>query len=86
MSGERIDLTNPNYVKGLKSNMRAVFECPSGQEVLMFLDKLCGWYDFKEIDPNQILVNHGKRQVLASIKTILDQPSEVIVEIAKNGT
>jgi len=75
-------LTNIDYVKGLKSNLRASLETEQGKEVIKFLEELCGWYDFNEIDPNKILVAHGKRQVLATIKTLLNLNAEQIVAIA----
>jgi len=75
-------LTNIDYVKGLKSNLRASLETEQGKEVIKFLEDLCGWYDFNEIDPNKILVAHGKRQVLATIKTLLNLNAEQIVAIA----
>lgn len=75
-------LANIDYVKGLKSNLRASLETEQGKEVIKFLEELCGWYDFNEIDPNKILVAHGKRQVLATIKTLLNLNAEQIVAIA----
>ena len=75
-------LTNIDYVKGLKSNLRASLETEQGKEVIKFLEELCGWYDFNKIDPNKILVAHGKRQVLATIKTLLNLNAEQIVAIA----
>ena len=77
------DLTDIEYVKGLKGNLRAVFETDAGGEVIKFLEQLCGWYDFKEREPNAILIAHGKRQMLATIKTLLELTPEQIVAIAK---
>ena len=78
-----IKLTNLDQVKGLKGNLRAVFESGSGIEVMKFLEGLCGWFDFNDVDPNQILIAHGKRQVLATIKTLLNLTPEQIVQMAK---
>lgn len=78
-----IGLTDLDYVKALQSNLRATLDTPQGLEVMKFLDGLCGWYDFSETDPNLILINHGKRQVLASIKTLLRCSPEQIVQITK---
>lgn len=76
-------LTNIEYVKALKGNLRASLDTDAGKEVIKFLDDLCGWYDFAETDTNRILLAHGKRQVLATIKTLLYLTPEQIVAIAK---
>lgn len=75
-------LTNLAEVKALQGNLRATLGTEAGKEVMSFLEKLCGWYDFNAIDPNQILIGHGKRQVLATIKTLLELTPEQIVAIA----
>ena len=75
-------LTDINYVKGLQSNLRAVFATPPGVEIMKFLERLSGWYDFHESDPDKILIAHGKRQVLATIKTLIDASPEQIVTLA----
>lgn len=74
-----IDLTNLDEVRGLQSNLRATLDTPAGKEVIKFLEELCGWYDFIETDPDTILIKHGKRQVLATIKTLLKLTPEQIV-------
>lgn len=71
-----------DYVKALKSNLRATLDTESGKEVMKFLEELCGWYEFSEVDPNRILIAHGKRQVLATIKTLLELTPEQIVALA----
>lgn len=77
------DLSDLDYVKGLKGNLRATLETEPGKEVMLFLEQLCGWYDFSETDPNKILIAHGKRQVLATIKTLIEQPADRIVAITQ---
>lgn len=76
------DLTDIEYVKSLQSNLRATLDTPQGMEVLQFLETLCGWYDFSETDPNLILMGHGKRQVLATLKTLLRANPEQVVQLA----
>ena len=78
-----IDLKDIEQVRGLQSNLRASLGTPAGQEVVKFLEEICGWYDFLETDPNMILIKHGKRQVLATLKTLLEQPAETIVALTK---
>lgn len=76
-----IDLKDLTKVKILQSNMRATFDNAHGKEVMTFLDQLCGWFDFHAFDTNQILIAHGKRQVLATIKTLLSLKPEEIVAL-----
>lgn len=85
-----IDLTDINYVKTLKSDVHATFDTPAGKEVLQFLEKACGWYDsvLTPDNPDLTLINDGKRQVLATIKTILElSPDQIIAMVnKKEGT
>jgi len=78
-----IDLREYDQVKGLQSNLRASLDSEPGREVMKFLEEICGWYDFRETEPNHIMMAHGKRQVLATIKTLLTFSPEQIVAIAK---
>ncbi len=77
------DLSNIEEVKKLQSNLRASLDTPPGKEIVIWLEEICGWYDFDEVDPNLILIKHGKRQVLATIKTLLKLSPEQIVEVVK---
>jgi hypothetical protein len=78
-------LTDVDDVRSIKSNMHACFDTPQGKETIKFLEQACGWYQsvFVPSDPSLTLINDGKRQVLATIKTILDLSPEQIVELAK---
>ena len=78
-----INLKNIDDVKALQSNLRASLDTPPGKEVISFLEEICGWYDFSETDPNLILIKHGKRSVLATIKTLLECNPEQIVALTK---
>ena len=81
-----IDLTDIDYVKALQSNIRATLDTPQGMEVMQFLESLCGWYDFSETHPDLIMIKNGKRQVLATLKTLMRVPAEQIVLIANQLT
>lgn len=74
-----IDLSDHDQVVALQSNLRASLGTDHGKEVIKFLEEICGWYDFSEQHPDRIMVAHGKRQVLATLKTLLEQPADVIV-------
>jgi len=76
-------LRDLEYVKTLKGNLRLSFESPQGKEIMEFLEDLCGWYDLAETDPDKILMAHGKRQVLATIKTLLKLKPEEIVALTQ---
>lgn len=78
-----INLSNIEDVKALQSNFRASLDTPQGKEVMVFLEQICGWYDFQEREQNTILINHGKRQILATIKTLLRLKPEEIVAITE---
>lgn len=80
-----MDMSNVEYVAGLKSNMHACFDSPQGKEVMRFLETTCCWYRsvWAPDVPDMTLINDGKRQVLATIKTILELTPEQITELAK---
>lgn len=79
-------MSNIDYVKGLQSNMRATFETPQGEEVMKFLEEACGWYQsvFSPVNRDLTLVQDGKRQVVATIKTLLKYDPEQIVALDKS--
>ena len=81
-----IRINSIDDIKALQSNLRATLGNDTGKEIMKFLESVCGWYDFKETDPQKILIAHGKRQVLATIKTLLDKtPEQVFALIKENG-
>lgn len=72
-------MTDLREVSTLQINMRGSLGTDPGKEVMKFLEQLCGWYDFGATDTNEILIGHGRRQVLATIKTLLECTPEQIV-------
>lgn len=80
-----MDLTNRDDVAALKSNMHAVFDTPQGKEVMHFLELSCCWYQsvWNSSDPDLTLINDGKRQVIATIKTFLELNPDQITEMVK---
>lgn len=73
------DLKDIEQVRALQSNLRATLDTEPGKEIIKFLEQICGWYDFSETDRDKILMGHGKRQVLATIKSLLELSPEQIV-------
>ena len=78
-------MTDKEYVAGLKSNMHATFDSPQGKEVMRFLELTCCWYKsvWDPDRPDMTLINDGKRQVVATIKTILELSPDQIVNLAR---
>lgn len=74
-----IDLSNPKEVKMIQDSLKHL---PLWHKDNMdLLEQLCGWYDFHERNPDMILMNHGKRQVLATLKTLLECTPEQVAQI-----
>lgn len=83
----RVDLTNIDYVKGLQQNLRVCFENESGKEIMRFLEKACGWYEtiYTPADRDLILLNAGKREVVATIKSLIKLTPQEIISVARKG-
>jgi hypothetical protein len=80
-----MNLTNIEYVKGLQSNLRSTFDTPQGKEVMKFLEEAVG-YDqsiFEPTNRDMVLINDGKRQVVATLKTLLKLSPEQVIALAK---
>ena len=77
-------LTDLRYVKDLQNNLR-IFDTEQGKEVMRFLETACGWYEsiFDPVNRDIILLNAGKREVIATIKTLMTLTPEQIVAMAK---
>jgi hypothetical protein len=83
-----IDMSDREQVGALKSNLHAVFDTPQGQEVMRFLEISCKWYSsvWDPQNPDMTLINDGKRQVIATIKTMLElSPDQIVTLASKNA-
>jgi len=80
-----INLTDIRQVKALQGHIKSTFGGPSGEETLKFLEQACGWYEsiFDPQSKDRILINAGRREVVATIKTFLSLEPEQIVAMAK---
>jgi hypothetical protein len=78
-------MTDIDYVRGLKSNFHAVFDTPQGKEIIRFLEMSCSWYQpvYVPANPELTLINDGRRQVLSTIKSILELSPDQIVSLAQ---
>ena len=77
-----MNLADINEVKILQSNLRASLETDQGKEVMKWLEELCGWYDLGDTQTEIVLNKNGRRQVLATVKTLLECTAEQIVAVA----
>jgi len=80
-----MEMTDAKDIKDLKQNMIACFDTPQGREVMNFLEQSCGWYEsiWDPQNKDRILINAGRREVVATIKTFLKQSPEHIVALAQ---
>ena len=79
------NLTDLREVRGIHANIHSTFNTPQGKEVLTFLEEACGWYEsiFDPENRDRILINAGRREVIATIKTFLKLSPDQIVDLAK---
>jgi hypothetical protein len=80
-----MDMKDAGYIAGLKQNMHSVFDTPQGKEVMEFLEASCGWYEsvFDPDNRDRVLINAGRREVVATIKTFLKHTPEHILALAQ---
>lgn len=80
-----MNLKNIDEVKGLHNNIRATFDTPQGKEVMSFLEEAAGWYEsiFDPDNRDRILINAGRREVVATLKTFLKYTPEQIMAMAQ---
>jgi len=80
-----MDLKDIKDAKAISSNVRSVFGTPQGKEVMKFLEESCGWYEsiFDPDNRDRILLNAGRREVVATLKTLQVLTAEQISALAK---
>ncbi len=71
--------------KTLVSNVRATFESPQGKSVMEYLEKSCYWFEsiYDNLDKDRILINAGRREVLATLKSLLVLNPEQVIALTK---
>jgi hypothetical protein len=76
-----IDIKDIEYIKNLQSDLRT----PQGQQIIAFLEEACGYDNsvFVPTDRDMVLINDGKRQVVATLKTLLKLTPEQFVKLVK---
>ena len=79
-----VNLSDAEYVKGLKSNLHVTFESPQGQEVMKFIEVIGGWYPsiLDPSDTNSIIARDANRRLIGTIKSVMNLTPEQIVSLA----
>jgi hypothetical protein len=68
-----MDLTDPQNIKALKESFDYSFKGPQGERSLKFLEDFCGFYmGGARDDLNQLQYEAGKRDVILTVKTIMN--------------
>ena len=80
-----VNLSNLDYVKGLKSNLHITFESPQGQEVMKFIEQIGSWYPniFDTSETNEVIARDANRRLIGTIKSILALSPEQITALAR---
>ena len=74
-------------VKILHDAIRGCFESPNGRILMDYLEKSCCWYGsvYNSEDRDRTLINAGRREVLATIKTYLKYPADIVHKIIQQA-
>ena len=77
-----IDIKSEDYIKGLESDLRT----SSGQAIVAFLEEACGYDNsvYAPNNPDMTLINDGKRQVIATLKTLLKVTPAEFIKLVKS--
>ena len=77
-----IDIKSEDYIKGLQSDLRT----PQGQAIVAFLEEACGYDNSVYVpnNPDMTLINDGKRQVIATLKTLLKVTPAEFIKLVKS--
>ena len=65
----------------LKSNIHATFDSPQGKEVMLYIEKIGGWYPryTDSNETNDIIARDANRRLIGTLKTIMTISAEQIV-------
>ena len=68
----------------LKSNILATFESPQGKETMKFIEKIGRWFPnvTDSNETNDIIARDAMRQLIGTLKTIMELSPEQIVALA----
>ncbi len=84
-----MDLTDPIQIASLKKAFQYSFTGPTGEESLKFLEDFCGFYlGGPRDDLNQLQYEAGKRDVILTLKTIMNQdwnPEQIAAKYKEIG-
>lgn len=79
-----MDMTDPKYVTGLKSDIHAVFDSPQGKEVMRYMESIAGWTPtvFDSIETNEIIARDANRRLIGTLKTIMNLNVDQIIGLS----
>ena len=82
-----VNLSDPDYVRALKSNIHATFDSPQGKEVMLFIEEVGGWCPnvLDSMATNDIIARDANRRLIGTIKTLLTLSPEQIIALAEQG-
>ena len=69
----------------LKSNVHATFDSPQGKEVMLYIEKIGGWYPTynDSNETNDIIGRDANRKMISTLKSILILTPDQIVALTK---
>ena len=72
-----------DQIKGVQSNLIAVFGTPQGQEVMGYLEDIGSWYPKMDDsgETNEIIARDANRRLLGTIKTLLKLTPEQVMAL-----
>ena len=72
-----------DQIKGVQSNLIAVFSTPQGQEVMGYLEDIGSWYPKMNDsgETNEIIARDANRRLLGTIKTLLKLTPEQVMAL-----
>lgn len=72
-------MTPREYAEQLKRDVERTFSSDHGLRTMQFLEQICFFHTATfDSDPNRMMINDGKREVVLTLKTILRWPVDKI--------
>jgi len=81
------NLTKINEIRGLQSNLRAVFDTPQGKEVMKFIKEIGSWYPtvFDTVETNEVIARDANRRLIGTLLSLIELNPEQVVALSKQG-
>jgi len=74
-----------NEAKALKSNIHACFDSAPGKEVMLYIEKIGGWYPSyaDSNETNDIIARDANRRLIGTLKSIMMLTPEQIATLTE---